>query len=105
MVVVVLHDALYKLNRTDYKGVDKPCKGSILNAIKHTESIFFHKLFIRLITSINNSVNDWDSDDWVVHSIEESHKAFVPDDFPELIHHRKVGLELHSYFEGVKDVA
>jgi hypothetical protein len=105
VVVVVLHDTLYELNRANDKGVDKPCKCSILNAVKHTESIFFHKLFISFIASINDSVDDGDSDDWVVHSIEESHEALVFDNFFELIHHGKVGLKLHSDFEGVEDVA
>jgi hypothetical protein len=105
VVVVVLHDALDELNRANYKGVDKPCKGPILNTVKHTESIFFHKLFIGFIASINDSVDNGYGDDWVVHSIEESHETLVFDNFFELIHHGKVGFELHSDFEGVEDVA
>ena len=70
-----------------------------------TQSIFFHHFFICLITSVNNCIDDWNRDNWVVHTIEESHETLVSDNFPEFIHHGKVRLKLHSNFKGVKNVS
>ena len=87
MVVIILHYTLDQLNRANHKRVDKPCKSSILNAVKHTQGIFFHDFFISFIASIYDSVDDRYGDDGVVHSIEKSHEALISDYFSELIHH------------------
>jgi hypothetical protein len=105
MVVIILHYTLDQLHRANHKRVDKTCKSSILDPVKHTQCVFFHDFFIRLITSINDRVDNRYGYDGIIHSIEERHETLISDDFSELIHHGEIGLELHAYFEGVKNVA